>query len=86
MSAGWRDAAVVGGNRIPFRNEEPRTGLSTGEQIHDAFAAQVLSTPAAWKDAGVRRDRLGLDAPLRAVAPVSVCAAGGPGIAATVER
>ena len=36
-------------------------------EIHEAFAATVLSTLAAWEDEGFCRDRLGLDAPLGAV-------------------
>lgn len=33
-------------------------------EIHEAFAAQVLCTLAAWESADFCRDRLGLDAPL----------------------
>jgi len=33
-------------------------------EIHEAFAAQVLSTLAAWNDADYCREQLGLDAPL----------------------
>ena len=33
-------------------------------EIHEAFAAQVLCTLAAWESAEFCRDRLGLDAPL----------------------
>jgi acetyl-CoA C-acetyltransferase len=36
-------------------------------EIHEAFAAQVLSTLAAWEDATFCRDRLGLDAPLGSI-------------------
>ena len=36
-------------------------------EIHEAFAAQVLSTLAAWEDAAFCRDRLGLDAPLGSI-------------------
>ena len=33
-------------------------------EIHEAFAATVLSTLAAWEDETFCRERLGLDAPL----------------------
>ncbi|GAA4386946.1 acetyl-CoA C-acetyltransferase [Ornithinibacter aureus] len=36
-------------------------------EIHEAFAATVLSTLAAWEDDDFCRDRLGLDAPLGAI-------------------
>jgi acetyl-CoA C-acetyltransferase len=36
-------------------------------EIHEAFAAQVLSTLRAWEDPVFCRERLGLDAPLGAV-------------------
>ena len=36
-------------------------------EIHEAFAAQVLCTLAAWESAEFCRDRLGLDAPLGAI-------------------
>ena len=36
-------------------------------EIHEAFAAQVLCTLAAWESAEYCRDRLGLDAPLGAI-------------------
>jgi acetyl-CoA C-acetyltransferase len=36
-------------------------------EIHEAFAATVLTTLAAWEDADYCRDRLGLDAPLGAI-------------------
>jgi acetyl-CoA C-acetyltransferase len=36
-------------------------------EIHEAFAATVLSTLAAWEDEAFCRERLGLDAPLGAV-------------------
>jgi len=106
------------------------TGLSLQDfdfyEIHEAFAAQVLATLAAWESADYCRDRLGLDAPLgsidrekmnikggsvaighpfaatgaRIVANlaqllenagggrglISVCTAGGMGVAAIVER
>jgi acetyl-CoA C-acetyltransferase len=95
-------------------------------EIHEAFAAQVLCTLAAWESADYCRDRLGLDAPLGAIDPaqmnvkgsslavghpfaatggrivgtlaqiideagggrglISVCTAGGMGVAAVVER
>jgi acetyl-CoA C-acetyltransferase len=53
----------------------PRMLARTGAQlqdfdlyeIHEAFAAQVLSTLAAWEDEAFCRDRLGLDAPLGAI-------------------
>ncbi len=45
-----------------------RTGLSLQDfdyyEIHEAFAAQVLCTLAAWDSADYCRDRLGLDKPL----------------------
>ncbi|HQX87065.1 MAG TPA: acetyl-CoA C-acyltransferase, partial [Ornithinibacter sp.] len=36
-------------------------------EIHEAFAATVLSTLAAWEDDDFCRDRLGLHAPLGAI-------------------
>ena len=36
-------------------------------ELHEAFAAQVLCTLAAWESAGFCRDRLGLAAPLGAI-------------------
>ena len=36
-------------------------------EIHEAFAATVLTTLAAWEDETFCRDRLGLDAPLGAI-------------------
>ena len=36
-------------------------------EIHEAFAATVLTTLAAWEDEAFCRDRLGLDAPLGAI-------------------
>ena len=36
-------------------------------EIHEAFAATVLVTLAAWQDADFCRDRLGLDQPLGAI-------------------
>jgi len=36
-------------------------------EIHEAFAATVLSTLAAWEDEEFSRERLGLDAPLGAI-------------------
>lgn len=48
-----------------------RHGLSLQDfdlyEIHEAFAATVLSTLAAWEDEDFCRDRLGLDAPLGAI-------------------
>ncbi|MGB7818955.1 MAG: acetyl-CoA C-acetyltransferase [Ornithinibacter sp.] len=45
-----------------------RNGLTLQDfdlyEIHEAFAATVLSTLAAWDDADFCRDRLGLEAPL----------------------
>ena len=95
-------------------------------EIHEAFAAQVLCTLAAWEDAAYARNRLGLDAPpgpidraklnvagsslgtghpfaatggriLATLAKllaekgegrglISICAAGGQGVVAVVER
>jgi acetyl-CoA C-acetyltransferase len=95
-------------------------------EIHEAFAAQVLSTLKAWEDATYCRERLGLSEPLgpidrqrvnvngsslatghpfaatgaRIVASlaktlaqrgqgrglISICAAGGQGVVAIVER
>ncbi|GLY98694.1 acetyl-CoA C-acetyltransferase [Actinoplanes sp. NBRC 103695] len=44
-----------------------RTGLSLQDfdyyEIHEAFAAQVLATLAAWESPEFAKDRLGLDAP-----------------------
>ena len=46
-------------------------GLSLGDfdfyEIHEAFAAQVLCTLAAWESAEFCGDRLGLDAPLGSI-------------------
>ncbi|EGO93595.1 MULTISPECIES: acetyl-CoA C-acetyltransferase [unclassified Acidiphilium] len=95
-------------------------------EIHEAFAAQVLSTLAAWESPDYARDRLGLDAPPGAIdrarlnvngsslatghpfaatggrilatlakmlaekgagrGLISICAAGGQGVVAVVER
>lgn len=48
-----------------------RNGLSLQDfdlyEIHEAFAAQVLCTLAAWEDPVFCRERLGLDAPLGAI-------------------
>jgi acetyl-CoA C-acetyltransferase len=95
-------------------------------EIHEAFAAQVLSTLKAWEDPGFCKERLGLDKPLgsidhdklnvkgsslatghpfaatggRIVATlaklleqkgsgrglISICAAGGQGVTAILER
>lgn len=95
-------------------------------EIHEAFAAQVLCTLAAWESEEYCRDRLGLDAPLGSIdrekmnvkggsiaighpfaatgariignlgqilenagggrGLISVCAAGGMGVAAIMER
>jgi len=95
-------------------------------EIHEAFAAQVLCTLAAWESEDYCRDRLGLDAPLGAIdrakmnvrgsslavghpfaatgariiatlaeiledagggrGLISVCTAGGMGVAAILER
>jgi len=107
-----------------------QTGLALQDfdfyEIHEAFAAQVLCTLAAWESADYCRDRLGLDAPLGAIdrekmnvkgsslavghpfaatgarilgtlahlleekgsgrGLISVCTAGGMGVAAVVER
>lgn len=107
-----------------------RAGLTLPDfdfyEIHEAFAAQVLATLAAWEDVGFAKERLGLDEPLgridqarlnvngsslaaghpfaatggRIVATlakllhekgsgrglISVCAAGGQGVAAILER
>jgi acetyl-CoA C-acetyltransferase len=106
------------------------TGLSLQDfdfyEIHEAFAAQVLCTLAAWESEDYCRDRLGLDAPLGSVdreklnvtgsslavghpfaatgariignlgqilenagrgrGLISVCTAGGMGVAAIMER
>ncbi|MGQ7300416.1 acetyl-CoA C-acetyltransferase [Marinobacter nauticus] len=107
-----------------------RAGLTLQDfdfyEIHEAFAAQVLSTLKAWEDPGFCRERLGLEKPLgtidrdklnvkgsslatghpfaatggRIVATmaklleqkgsgrglISICAAGGQGVAAILER
>ena len=95
-------------------------------EIHEAFAAQVLSTLTAWEDPNFCKNRLGLDAPLGAIdrsklnvngsslaaghpfaatggrilataaklihqkgsgrALISICAAGGQGVTAIVEK
>jgi acetyl-CoA C-acetyltransferase len=48
-----------------------RTGLTLQDfdyyEIHEAFAATVLSTLAAWEDEDFCRDRLGLEAPLGSI-------------------
>jgi acetyl-CoA C-acetyltransferase len=48
-----------------------RNGLSLQDfdlyEIHEAFAAQVLSTLKAWQDPVFCKERLGLDAPLGAI-------------------
>ena len=48
-----------------------RAGLSLQDfdfyEIHEAFAAQVLSTLRAWEDPVFCRERLGLDAPLGSI-------------------
>jgi len=48
-----------------------RAGLTLQDidlyEIHEAFAAQVLCTLAAWEDEGYCRDHLGRDAPLGAI-------------------
>ena len=48
-----------------------RNGLTLQDfdfyEIHEAFAATVLSTLAAWEDEDFCRERLGLDAPLGAI-------------------
>jgi acetyl-CoA C-acetyltransferase len=48
-----------------------RNGLSLQDfdvyEIHEAFAATVLTTLAAWEDETFCRERLGLDAPLGAI-------------------
>jgi acetyl-CoA C-acetyltransferase len=48
-----------------------RAGLSLQDfdfyEIHEAFAAQVLATLAAWEDLDFAKERLGLDEPLGAI-------------------
>lgn len=107
-----------------------RAGLTLRDfdfyEVHEAFAAQVLATLAAWESAEFCRDRLGRDAPLGAIdreklnvtgsslavghpfaatgarivataakllaekgsgrALISICAAGGQGVTAIIER
>jgi acetyl-CoA C-acetyltransferase len=107
-----------------------RAGLTLQDfdlyEIHEAFAAQVLTTLAAWEDAEFCRERLGRDRPLGTIdrarlnvnggslaaghpfaatggrilaatakelaergegrALISICAAGGQGVVAIVER
>ena len=107
-----------------------RNGLTLQDfdfyEIHEAFAAQVLCTLAAWKDEAFCRDKLGLSKPLGEIDPdrlnvvgsslavghpfaatgarivataakllkekgsgralISVCTAGGMGVAAILER
>lgn len=41
-------------------------------EIHEAFAAQVLSTLRAWESADYCRERLGLDAPLGSIDPAKL--------------
>ncbi|MEM9530803.1 MAG: acetyl-CoA C-acetyltransferase [Pseudomonadota bacterium] len=106
------------------------TGLTFADfdffEIHEAFAAQVLCTLAAWESKEYCRDRLGLDKPLGSIDPaklnvkgsslaaghpfaatgtrilpvaaklvaeagkgralISICTAGGMGVAAIVEK
>lgn len=107
-----------------------RAGLTLQDfdyyEIHEAFAAQVLCTLDAWRDAAFCRDKLGLDKPLGAIdmaklnvngsslaaghpfaatgarivatlakmlaqkgsgrGLISICAAGGQGVVAIIER
>ena len=107
-----------------------RAGLTLQDfdfyEIHEAFAAQVLCTLKAWRDANYCKDRLGLAQPLGAIDPdelnvngsslaaghpfaatggrivatlakllaqkgsgrglISICAAGGQGVVAILER
>ncbi|SDC01459.1 acetyl-CoA C-acetyltransferase [Raineyella antarctica] len=53
-----------------------RNGLALGDldlyEIHEAFAATVLSTLAAWADADYCRDTLGLDGPLGTIDPAKL--------------
>jgi acetyl-CoA C-acetyltransferase len=53
-----------------------RLGMSLQDfalvEIHEAFAATVLTTQAAWLDPAYCRDRLGLDAPPGAIDPERV--------------
>ena len=57
--------------RTPCRACSPATASSLQDfdfyEIHEAFAATVLSTLAAWEDETFCRERLGLDAPLGAI-------------------
>jgi acetyl-CoA C-acetyltransferase len=46
-------------------------------EIHEAFAAQVLSTLRAWEDPVFCKERLGLDAPLGAIDRTKLNARGG---------
>jgi acetyl-CoA C-acetyltransferase len=76
-------------------------------EIHEAFAAQVLCTLAAWESENYCRDRLGLESALGSIdrekmnihnlaqilenagsgrGLISVCTAGGMGVAAVMER
>jgi acetyl-CoA C-acetyltransferase len=41
-------------------------------EIHEAFAAQVLSTLKAWQDPGFCASRLGLDKPLGSLDPARI--------------
>ncbi|MDR5811959.1 acetyl-CoA C-acetyltransferase [Caballeronia sp. LZ019] len=58
-----------------------RAGLSLQDfdfyEIHEAFAAQVLCTLAAWQDEEYCRDALGLSAPLGGVDPARMNVCGG---------
>jgi acetyl-CoA C-acetyltransferase len=58
-----------------------RNGLTLQDfdlyEIHEAFAAQVLCTLAAWEDKPFCRDRLGRDAPLGAIEPDKLNTHGG---------
>jgi len=54
---------------VPMMLKDARLGLGDFDyyEIHEAFAAQVLCTLAAWESADFCRDRLGLAAPLGAI-------------------
>ena len=51
---------------VPMMLQDAGLGLGDFDfyEIHEAFAAQVLCTLAAWESADFCRDRLGLAAPL----------------------
>jgi acetyl-CoA C-acetyltransferase len=119
MAPAWAVAQLLQRNRLSLQDFD-------FYEIHEAFAAQVLCTLAAWESADFCKSRLGLDAPLGRIdrsrmnvvgsslalghpfaatgarivataakllkekgsgrALISICTAGGMGVAAILER